>query len=378
MVFETARVHSGSEAVDDLLGGLIPGDNVVWVGARAEVWDVVESAFLAAHAGERPTLYLACSAADMRRVLPAGVDRLDATGAARRSRPGPLADEVERYLLTHPTCAVVVPGLARLAERWGDDDAVAFFARTCPTMLQTGALTYWWLPSTTRADVLDRLRQVTQVMLEVRGDQVQVTKAESRAAEVVGSVHDVQVVDAGLQLRRNPAAGRLARGLAAIRRDLGLSQAQLAQAAGVTPSAISQAESGVRGLSLDTVITLADRLGVSIDRLVNSPPEHGYMLARHDRSRVASAAGVSALADDATVGLRAYFVMLDGSDQGEPPIAHTGTELVAVVRGLVQVVAGTDTPVLRAGDSLIATTASITGWRNLRPDPAAFYWVLRD
>jgi hypothetical protein len=34
--------------------------------------------------------------------------------------------------------------------------------------------------------------------------------------------------------------------------------------------------------------------------------------------------------------------------------------------------------VLRAGDSLIATTAPITRWRNLRPEPAAFYWVLRD
>jgi transcriptional regulator with XRE-family HTH domain len=378
VVFETARVESGSAAVDDLLGGLIPGDNVVWVGARTDLWDLVEGAFITAHAGERPTLFVACSAADMRRALPSGVDRLDATGAARRSRPGPLADEVERYLLTHPTCAVVVPGLARLAERWGDDDAVAFFARTCPTMLQTGALTYWWLPATVRADVLDRVRQVTQVMLETRGDQLHVTKAESRPSDVIGSVHDVRVIEGDVHLSRNPAAGRLARGLAAIRRDLGLSQAQLAQAAGVTPSAISQAESGVRGLSLDTVITLADRLGVSLDRLVSAHPEQGYTLARHDRSRVAAGGGVSVLADDATVGVRAYFVLLDGADQGEPPIAHHGTELVAVVRGLVQVVAGTDTPVLRAGDSLIATTASITGWRNLRPDPAAFYWVLRD
>jgi transcriptional regulator with XRE-family HTH domain len=371
-------VETGLTAVDDLLGGLIPGDNVVWVGARPDLWAAVESRFLTAGVAERPTLFVACSADDMRREVPKGVDRLDATGGARRSRPGPLADEVERYLLAHPACAVVVPGLLRLAERWGDDDAVAFFARTCPTMLQTGALTYWWLPASVGAEVLDRVRQVTQVMLEVRGEQLHVTKAESRPSDVVGSVHDIRVADGDVHLRRNPAAGRLARGLAAVRRDLGLSQAQLAQAAGVTPSAISQAESGVRGLSLDTVISLADRLGVSLDRLVSAQPEQGYSLARHDRSRVALGGGVAVLADDATVGLRAYFVMLEGDEAGDPPVSHGGVELVAVVRGLVQVVAGADTPVLRAGDSLIATTASVTGWRNLRPDPAAFYWVLRD
>jgi transcriptional regulator with XRE-family HTH domain len=374
----TARVGSGSEAVDATLGGLIPGDNVVWVGTRTDVWDTVEARFLATSAAERPTLFVACSAADMRRDLPLGVDRLDASRGAPRSRPGPLADELETYLLAHPRCAVVVPGLARMAERWGDQDAVAFFARTCPTMLQTGALTYWWIASSVGASMLDRIRHVTQVMLEIRGEQLHVTKAESRPSDVVGSVHDIRMIDTDIHLSRNPAAGRLARGLSAIRRDLGLSQAQVAQAAGVTPSAISQAEAGVRGLSLDTVINLADRLGISLDRLVSAQPQQGYSLARHDRTRVASGDGVSVLADDATVGLRACFVVLDGDEAGVPPIAHHGTELIAVVRGLVQVVAGVDTPVLRAGDSLIATTASIAGWRNLRPDPAAFYWVLRD
>lgn len=373
-----AIVGTGTSSIDGLLGGLIPGDNVVWVGDSTDVWDSVEARFLSLSASERPTLFVACTGAEMRRTLPPAVDRFDASRASLRGSPGALADALETYLVDNPTCAVVVPGLTQLARRWGAGQAVAFFARTCPTMLQTGALTYWWLPSSIGGDLLEQVRQVTQVMLEIRGEQLHVTKAESRPASVVGSVHDIRLHDGDLQLSWNPSAGRLARGLVAIRRDLGLSQAQVAQAAGVTPSAISQAESGSRGLSVDTLISMADRLGISLDRLVSSRPLPGYVLSRHDRSRPLRGRSVTALANDATVGLRAYFVTLDGNERGEPPILHQGIELVALARGLVQVETGDDTPVLRSGDSLLTTSASITGWRNLRPDPAAFYWILRD
>lgn len=371
-------IASGQPAIDALLRGLIPGDNIVWVGSDDELWTAVESRFLAASAGERPALFVACTPEETRRRLPQHVTMIDASAASPYGRPLPLADALDAYVLANASSAITIRGFADLARRWGDAEAVAFFARTCPTMLQSGALTYWWLPSSLSAGVLDQIRHVTQVMLEVRGDQLHVTKAESRPATVVGSVHEVGLQSDELQLTWRPSAGRLARGLAAVRRDLGLSQAQLAQAAGVTPSAISQAESGARGLSVDTLIALAERLDISLDRLVTAHPRPGYVLARHDRSRPTVARGVSALVDDAAGGLRAYFVVLDGDDQGEPPIKHPGPELIAVVRGLIQVETGDDAPVLRTGDSLLATTASIVRWRNLRPEPAALYWILRD
>lgn len=365
-------------AVDELLGGLIAGDNVVWVGSERAAWLALESAFLGEAAGKRPTLVVACSAAEARRAVPTHVEVINASAASRYARPNPLADAIEAFLVAHPASTVSVRGFAELVQRWGEADATAFFARTCPTMLQAGAVTYWWMPPTVGRTLLDKVRQVTQLMLELRSDQLHVTKAESRPAGVVGTVHDARLDAEGLHLRWNPSAGRLARGLAGVRRDLGLSQAQLAAIAGITPSAISQAESGARGLSLDTLITIADRLEVSLDRLVMSRPVPGYWLARHDRSRVSHGHGVTALAGDASVGLRALFVVLDGNEEGTPPADHHGSELVAVVRGLVQIETGDDAPVLRAGDSLLTATSPVRRWRNLRPDSAAFYWILRD
>jgi hypothetical protein len=145
----------------------------------------------------------------------------------------------------------------------------------------------------------------------------------------------------------------------------------------VTPSAISQAESGGRGLSLETLIGMSDQLGVSLDRLVAGNPRPGYRLARHDRSRVLPS-GVIALADDASTGLRAYLVSLDADQRGTPPMRHDGTQLIAVTRGLVEIEVGGDTPVLRAGDTIVASPAPVTAWQSIGREPAVFFWALRD
>lgn len=369
---------TGSAALDALLGGLVPGDNVVWIGERDDRYELAERAFLTASAERHPTVYVATNRVEMARKLPPGVERLDATTASGLGHAADLAEEIERRLADGRTWCVVIDGLGTLARRWGPAEALMFFARACPTMLQAGALTYWRAPRSLGAAFLDRVRQITQVMLEVRGDQLHVLKAESRPAAIGGSVHRVGIRDGDLTVAGIASGGRLARGLASVRRDLGLTQAQLAELAGITPSAVSQAESGTRGLSVDTLIALSDRLGITLDRLVSARPSPGYHLARHDRRRPTATTGIVPLADDPAIGLRAFLVVLEGDASGTPPTTHKGVELVAVVRGLVQVGAGDDTPVLRAGDSLVADTASVRSWRNLRPEPAMLYWILRD
>lgn len=146
----------------------------------------------------------------------------------------------------------------------------------------------------------------------------------------------------------------------------------------MTPSAISQAESGARGLSLDTVVTIAERLEMPVDRLLGSSVSRSYRLARHDRARRLPGGSVTALAPDSTVGMRAYLVELAGGEAGEPPFEHRGVATIVPLRGLVQVDLDDDRPVLRAGDVLIVETGAIRAWRNLRREPAAWHWILRD
>jgi transcriptional regulator with XRE-family HTH domain len=369
---------TGIDELDDALGGVLPGDNVVWVAERQAHYHLIEQAFMERAVIDHPTMVVATSGAELAATLPAGVERLDATTGSDFAGPGPLADELDRRLAHVPGAHVVIDGFDTMIRRWGPDRALAFFARACPSMLQYGTVTLWRMSPRSGTSLLERVRQITQCFIELQQDQVRVRKAEGRRTPLIGGAFHLRESPTGLRLEAVPHQGRLAQGLSALRRDLGLTKAQLAQLAGVTPSAISQAESNTRGLSLDTLLTLSDRLGVTLDRLVTPSGDPGYRLARFDRHRPVVADGVVALADDPALGLRALFVTLQGYHDAAAPLSHKGHELVAVARGLVQVHVGDDMPVLRAGDSLLATSAGVTHWRNLRPDPAAFYWVLRD
>ena len=63
-----------------------------------------------------------------------------------------------------------------------------------------------------------------------------------------------------------------------------------------------------------------------------------------------------------------------GPDLTIPPAK--GVELVAVGQGLIQLVIGGDTPVLRSGQAVIATRDRVSGWRNLLAEPALLFWIL--
>lgn len=369
-------VTSGIEGLDELLdGGWAPGDNAVWLSTRTDLYDAIESRFLRSDPAAS-VLVVAVNRAQLAREHPPGATVLDASTASRLRSAGALADELERAMRGVDQLRIVVDDFGVLVRRWGVTEAARFFVRACPAMLQAGAVTYWRLDPGAPDALVDEMRQVTQCLVRLGPDALQMLKAEGHPATVHGSAHTARVREGDVQIVANPASGRLARGLRALRADLGMTQAQLGAVAGISASAISQAESGARGLSVDTLIVLADRLGVSLDRLVEGRTPPGYRLARFRDDQ--PDAHVAGLLTDAAVGLRCYRVALAAGEAGVPPAQHAGVELVLVADGLVRVDVGDDTPVLRAGDCLLASTWSIQGWSNLRPEPAILYWVARD
>jgi transcriptional regulator with XRE-family HTH domain len=373
------RVSSGVPDLDDVMEGLILGDNVVWVIDQSDVVRRLEDAVLTESLRRgQPCFYVSTGAEHV------GLEaRLDPRVTVFDARPrGPYADLallettiVEGSRGSPPGC-VVIDGLASLARRKGTARAVAFFSRLCPRLFDVGALAYW------RADRkelgragLAQITSVTQCVLELGTDHLKVLKAEGRSAAVQGRLLRLEAGDDGIHIEDQRALGRLGQGLERIRRERSLSQSDLARMIGVTPSAVSQAEAGRRGLSLDTLLVLSDRIGVGLDELLSTAPASGYVLARRDRGGNRTRSG---LFDDPKVGLRAHMIRLGPGDTAAPDRTHKGVELVLVASGLIQLTIGSDTPVLRAGDAALATTATVSGWRNLTGEPAVFFLVLRD
>ena len=248
-----------------------------------------------------------------------------------------------------PRACLVVDELDAFAERWGRTRAATFFTRTCPQLFDNGTIAYWRASRRTLGNAfVEQLTKMTQCVLEVGRHHLRVVKAEGRPASLQGQSVRLQLLDGTVKLREERALGRLGRGIERLRQERNLSQTDLARLAGVSASAISQAEAGRRGLSLDTVFVLCERLGIGIDDLLSSATP-GYLVARHDRSgRDAPFVG---LLDDPGAGLRAYLVRLGPGEAGTPPITHKGVELVLVASGLVRVDLGSETPVMRAGDA---------------------------
>lgn len=371
----SAYLSSGIPGIDTALGGgLLAGDNVVWFGGTDEMNQAIARAFVAAGGRRARTTVVTTRHTPglLERTLGRGIEVLDARPGKRLTDPMAL----ERVVLERgrETGRVIIDGFDDFVRRLGRERALGLFTRICPQLFDAGAVCYWHAGDGAQP-IRQGVRSVTQCVLDLADDRLLIEKAEGRHG-VQGRYYRIRIEDGEVHVAEERAIGRLAQGLRRLRTERRLSQSDVARVAGVSPSAISQAEAGRRGLGLDTVMVIADGFSVGLDQLLGASESPGYVIARRDRS--GSRGAVVPLLDDPTSGLRAYLVTLGPGERGEPPAAHKGTELVVVAAGLVQLDLGTETPVMRAGDAALATTVAVIGWRNLLGAPTRFFWILRD
>jgi transcriptional regulator with XRE-family HTH domain len=362
---------SGVDALDALLGGLFWGDNVVWEVAGPAAGEAFYgcAARVAGYDG-RIAIRLGGSGP-----APEGFEVVDAV------QPAPLLHELDARCRRGERNLLLFPGLDAMAGQWGATRTESFFARCCPQLLRLGAVAYWTLSAGGAYPRLRRtVEEVTQCVFAVGDDRVRIAKAEGRPPGVAGTVFRLQIVDGRPELSPAPIAARIGTALRAARTKRHLSQSDIARLLDVSPSAISQAERGQSGLSLETLLDLAGRLDMTLDELLRGELASGYRLGRLRQPRRSASATPQpiALLDNPEVGLRSYLVRIPPRATAEPHLRHKGIELVAVAGGLVQVLLGTGRPVLRAGETLLAEDEPMTGWRNLGSGEATLFWILRD
>ena len=376
-----ARTAStGLAELDAVLGGLYWGDNVVFIAEKPDDPDpfYAAAAATAGHYDAAGFVTLDCEPADIHARY-SGFEVIDGRPGQGLSQPGQLLDEVARWSAQPGVRLLLFDSLDAMSGQWGDVLAGRFFSRGCPLLLGRGSIAYWSLTGSRHSATVRReIEAVTQCVLSVGDRRLRVVKAEGRSVGVQGSVYRYELVDGRPMLESAPAAARLGAALKELRKSRRLSQGELAELAGVSPSAISQAERGRRGLSLDTLLALTGRLNITLDELLRGQESPGYRLVRRDDPRHAARDRPVPLLDDPSAGLRAYVVRLTPGATATPAFAHKGVELVAIASGLVQVGLATGTPVLRTGEALIADRSGVAWWRNLTDREALMFWVLHD
>ena len=361
---------TGVPSLDVLLGGgLVRGDNVVLTGEAPGVGLALARAFVDADP-ERALWVALCPPPDG---LSQAVEVLVA--------PPVTSSDLESCVATITDAAstrprVVVDGLDAVCERLGPEPTTELYRLCCPRLFDQHAIACWpFAREVVGPSVAARIAGVAQVVLELRADAIRVAKAEGRSLQLQGALAELEPTgpDGRPLVGRDLVAGRLGEGLKRLRRARRLTQRDLAGMAGVTPAAISQAESGRRGLSLETLVQLCDALDTGLDDLLGTARSSGHVLARRDGRP--DRAGTVALFDSPGEGSAAYRVELPPGGSGAPPFAHKGPELVLVGRGLVLVDLGDDTPVMRTGDALRVLADPIGGWANLGTEAAELFWL---
>ena len=367
------RVSTGLEALDEVLGGLYWGDNVVWQLDRAPVEPFYRAIASLSDVFETKTVVSLGAAVNTYGVP--GLAIIDAGPAASPptccARSTASAIRARRRLL-------LFESLDSMVRAWGAAGTREFFARCCPLLLEVGAIAYWTMSARdTPTAVQETVQAVTQCVLRVDERSVRVVKAEGRDDAVRGSVlhwHE----EAGRPVLAPPElVDRVAASLRAVRRARTLSQHDLGDLAGVTASAISQVERAERGLSLATLVRLSAALGVTIDdlrarrgprRLPDRAPDRRPAARARPHAHAARRRRLGP-ADRPRAPRRAR-----GRRAATPP--RPGTGIVAVASGLVQVKVAGQTPALRHGEVLVADSEQIEGWRNLGQAEAVLFWIV--
>lgn len=370
---------TGVPELDEVLGGLYWGDNVVWEpreGASIEP-------FYRAIAALAPRYDFAAYVSLTRTpeaVLAAypALGIIDARPGMKLEQPGPLLRALWESCQPRQRILLLFDPLDAMAERWGTETARRFFARSCPLLLELGAIAYWSLRGERVESLWRGVEEMTQCVVVVDDERLRIVKAEGRRPGVEGTVFRYRVGNGRAILAPAPAAARLGAALRAVRLQRRLRKSDIARMAGVSPSAISQAESGRRGLSLETLLELTAQLNITLDEFLRGAIAPGYRLARRHDPRQRADKPLLPLLDDPQVGLRAYLLCLPPGGSTSSDFAHKGLELIAVASGLVQVVLPTGRPVLRPGEVLLAERDGIASCRNLSNREAMVFWILRD
>ena len=406
---------TGIRALDELLGGLRYGDNVVWEVDGPEEAPFM-AAFLRGSKGD-PLVYVSFHVSPQaildrfrtvwdpeRFVLldcfTDGLARGDPAVASfyRRSRPfpvrverveAPTAPEAVNELMTELEMELgrgaryLFDSLTGIQELWGREEALSLFLRSCPRLYDLRTAAYWLLQRGAHdAPFLARLRHVTQVVLaltEAEGTtSLRLAKAQGRPPGTAGRSARVSFQGHRIRLlpQPRPAEPPLGELLKSQRVARGLSQAELARRIGISPSALSQAERGVSGLSGTTVERAREILGLPPEQARGAPPP--YRVRRRGAAqprRIAPGMLAEALAD--TPGHRILLVQVAPQTSGQrTPFATKREEVVSVLRGILEVRVGESQEVLHAGDTILLSEEPVSSWRNPGPEEAEALWAV--
>ncbi len=434
MTTQRKRVDSGADGLNQLLGGLFIGDNVVWYDDAGSLASVFCRNFIQASLGEDQYLVyvtfdrspknlmeqLGPIAENPRFILMdcftygkgAGSDvflKFYETVKAPPFRvipvesPGKVDRFTEVFYQAHQSLSgdvrYVFESLTGMQDLWaGEENLLQFYAHSCPRLYELNTVAYWIIEKGAHSQRFKaRINQIAQVAIDLsirRGKtRLSILKAENRNSQVRNRPfdywskplpdHSNQVVfDAG---RSTSSKIDLGTRLKELRSRRGISQTELARLVGVTPSNISQVENDLIYPSLPALIKIAEILSVAVSAFFQDADD-----IREPVVFPAADATSLHLADLAKSGVTVKrLTPIDFDPKAEPCFIEIpagtrlnshffifkGEEMGYLLDGNLQLRVDGTLHTVAAGDVIYLTASIPSQWHNPGDAPARLLWL---
>jgi len=423
-------VASGVRQLDRLLDGLFIGDNVVWHDDAGSLASVFCLNFLQASQTQgRPLIYVTFDRSPRNLLDKLGNLAQNPTltildcftygkGAGsdvflrfyegtkdgwpcrvlRVDRPRDVDAVTESLYGVHAQfegdVRFVFESLTGMQEVWGGEEQVLnFYSHSCPRLYELNTIAYWILEKRAHTPRLRAsINQIAQVAIDLsvkRGTtSLTILKAEKRSLESLNQPFHYWSKDLNVSFETD---GRVKGGvelgvrLKALRTRRGLSQTELANLVGVTPSTISQVESNLIYPSLPALLKMAEVLLVDIS---------SFFRDRSDvRERVVFPASEAVEVKshglpEGSVNAR-LLTPVDADPRAEPYLieippkrtlsshffVHKGEELGYLLSGELEVKVQGVSHGVRLGDVIYLASDMPSEWKNPGSETARLLWI---
>jgi transcriptional regulator with XRE-family HTH domain len=163
-----------------------------------------------------------------------------------------------------------------------------------------------------------------------------------------------------------------------LRIDQGLTLAELGARVGLSTSYLSQIERDRTQPSLTTLVNIAKALNVEPRHFFESG-ENSTLIVQAGQTRPVqhlnpATACYPLTPEDATSNLIVYRVVIQPGSHPYQCSPYSGEEMCFVLKGELTVVAGDETHILKAGDSIHYDALLLHGWSNRAWRPCEFIW----
>jgi transcriptional regulator with XRE-family HTH domain/KaiC/GvpD/RAD55 family RecA-like ATPase len=430
MSLKKIRVTSGVDQLDKLLDELYIGDNVVWhddAGSLAAVFCL--NFIKASQAQNKPLIYASFDRSPrnlIEKLGPLAKNRkliiLDCftygKGAGSEvflkfydnnkpewpcqvvkvDEPRQMNRVMDALYGIHGTLEgdvrFVFESLTGMQELWGGEQHIInFYSHSCPRLYELNTIAYWIIEKRAHSPRLRaQINQIAQVAIDLsvkRGKTyLTILKAEKRNLDTLNRPFSYWSKELKISFdleKRSTGQFDLGIRLKKYRTKRGLSQTELANLVGVTPSTISQVESDLIYPSLPALLKIAEVLDVDINSFFQ---ESGDV-----KNRVVFTSGESLdmkfpdLPQDSIQG--SLLTPVDFEAKVEPLLIeiqpnktlpshffiHKGEEIGYLLSGTLQLKLGKTEYTVSESDTIYLTTEMPSQWKNPGPGPARLLWL---